>query len=467
MDSARPVAVIPSGTMLLTIAIGVGLLLLFGWGALTSFLRSLVTTMQTAIRTQLIAVLQELNEETKKTLQLEIGNATEEMQHSLTTRLEDTTQALQSQVNEIQASIQSFVDAPRESLSATSVAEELWDSLRPVLTQWTQVQGDKQLKILQDWIDGITMPSASTASLQAFEDKMKELMSTATAPTSSSVSTQALEDKMKDLHATVMSQLQDLHGAVTTTTLSKVDSLTTKVESVAAKAETQAGYLREDHAILVRVRDRVDEVSKECLGHRSAVLAEIKNHSPIIRDTQKVATRAAEMAERTSVLLGKGDPSPWETELRNVCEDTAKTLLWVSGQETELKDRTHKIESMLTGMLDVVNDVGTALERHSESMGMRLRVLNDVQGGLDKVLAALAARAPMTSAPSQPPHFAQHGGFARRVPPAPTHSPTIVEDFSGQQPVVQTQGQTSTAPPVLVTNLDALTQVLNQRSGYS
>ncbi|OLP76043.1 Retrovirus-related Pol polyprotein from type-2 retrotransposable element R2DM, partial [Symbiodinium microadriaticum] len=444
MDSARPVAVIPSGS----IAIGVGLLLLFGWGALTSFLRGLVTTMQTTIRTQLIAVLQELNEETRKTLQLEIGNATEKMQRSLTTRLEDatTTKALQSQVNEIQASIQSFIDAPRESLSATSLAEELWDSLRPVLTQWTQVQGDKQLKILQDWIDGTTMPSSSTASLQAFEDKMKELMSTATAPISSSVSTQALEDKMKELHATVMSQLQDLHGAVTTTTLSKVDSLTTKVDSVAAKAETQAGYMREDHAILVRVRDRVDEVSKECLGHRSAVLAEIKNHYPIIRDTQKVATRAAEMAERTSVLLGKGDPSPWETEL---------------------KDRTHKIESMLTGMLDVVNDVGTALERHSESMGMRLRVLNDVQGGLDKVLTALAARAPMPSAPSQPPHFAQHGGFARRVPPAPTHSPTIVEDFSGQQPVVQTQGHTSTAPPVLVTNLDALTQVLNQRSGYS
>ena len=174
------------------------------------------------------------------------------------------------------------------------------------------------------------------------------------------------------------------------------------------------------------------------------------------------------MSERTNILLGKGDPSPWETELRNVCEDTAKTLLWVSGQETELKDRTHKIESMLTGMLDVVNDVGTALERHSESMGMRLRVLNEVQGGLDKVLATLAARSPMTTAPQQPPHFAQPTSFGRqRVPPAPTHTPTIVEDFSGQQPMVQTtQAQASSAPPVLVTNLDALTQVLNQRSGF-
>ena len=446
MDSARPVAVIPSGTMLLTTLIGVSVLLLFGWGALTSFLRSLVTTMQSAVRQHLTTVLQDLNEETKKTLLLEIGNATEEMQHSLTSRLEQTSKALESQVNAIQASIKDYADAPRDGLSATALAEELWDSLRPVLAQWTQVQGDKNLKILQDWIDG-----------------------NATAPATSAVSTQALEDKMKDLHAAVMAQLQDLQGAVTTTTLSKVDNLTNKVESVAAKAETQTGYMREDHAILVRVRDRVDEVSKECLSHRSAVLAEIKNHSPIIRDTQKVATRAAEMAERTSVLLGKGDPSPWETELRNVCEDTAKTLLWVSGQETELKDRTHKIESMLTGMLDVVNDVGTALERHSESMGMRLRVLNDVQGGLDRVLATLAARSPMPSAPSQPPHFAQPAGFGRqRVPPAPTHTPTIVEDFSGQQPMVQAnQSQPSNAPPVLVTNLDALTQVLNQRSGYS
>ena len=141
------------------------------------------------------------------------------------------------------------------------------------------------------------------------------------------------------------------------------------MDAIAAKAESQASYVTEDHAILVRVRDRVDEVSKECQSHRSAVLAEIKNHSPIIRDTQKVATRAAEMSERTSVLLGKGDPSSWETELRHVCEDTAKTLLWVSGQENELKDRTHKIESMLTGMVDMVTDVGTALERHSESIG--------------------------------------------------------------------------------------------------
>ena len=165
---------------------------------------------------------------------------------------------------------------------------------------------------------------------------------------------------------------------------------------------------------------------------------------------------------------GRETPPRGKLNSGNVCEDTAKTLLWVSGQETELKDRTHKIESMLTGMLDVVNDVGTALERHSESMGMRLRVLTDVQGGLDKVLATLAARAPMPSAPSQPPHFAQHSGFGRqRVPPAPTHTPTIVEDFSGQQPMVQaSQAPTTNAPPVLVTNLDALTQVLTQRSGY-
>ena len=443
MDSARPVAVIPSGTMLLTAVIGVSVLVLFGWGALTSFPRSLVTTMQGAVREHLAALLQDLNEQTKKSLLLEIGNATEEMQHSLTSRMEKTTEALTSQVNAIQTAVAKLGDAPRDGPNTTTFAEELWDSLRPVLTQWTQVQGDKNLKILQDWIDGAAqLPSTST------------------------VSSQALEDKMKDFHAAVMAQLQDLQGAVTTTTLNKVDSLTTKVEAITAKAETQAGYLREDHALIVRIRDRVDEVSKECLAHRSEVLAEFKNHSPIIRDTQKVATRAAEMAERTSVLLGKGDPSPWETELRNVCEDTAKTLLWVSGQETELKDRTHKIESMLTGMLDVVNDVGTALERHTETVGMRLRVLNDVQGGLDKVLATLATRTPLPTAPQQPPHFAQSTTtFGRRVPPAPTHTPTIVEDFSSQQPMVQT-GQPSNAPPVLVTNLDALTQVLNQRGGF-
>ena len=226
------------------------------------------------------------------------------MQHSLTTRMEKTTEILVSQVHDIQAAIKGLADAPRESLDAHAFGEELWDSLRPVLAQWSQVQGDKTLKILQDWIDGAA-PTTST----------------------SSVSTQVLENKMKDFHAAVMAQLQDLQGAVTTTTLNKVDNLNTKVEAVAAETKTMAGYMREDHALIVRIKDRVEEVSKESLSHRSAVLAEIKNHSPIIRDIQQVATRSAEMAERTNLLLGKGDPSPWETELRNVCEDTAKTLL--------------------------------------------------------------------------------------------------------------------------------------------
>ena len=391
MDTARPVAVIPQGTLLLTAVIGVTVMVLFGWGALTSFLRGLVTNMQGAVRDHLSTMLQELNEQTKKSLLLEIGNATEEMQHSLTTSMEKATESLASQVHDIRAAINGLSDAPQAGLDAHALGEELWDNLRPVLTQWSQVQGDKSLKILQDWIDGAAQNSATL-----------------------SVATQTLEDKMKDLHAAVMAQLQDLQGAVTTTTLNKVDSLNTKVEAVTAETKTLAAYMREDHALIVRIKDRVEEVSKESLSHRSAVLAEIKNHSPIIRDIQKVAMRSAEMAERTNLLLGKGDPSPWETELRSVCEDTAKTLLWVSGQETELKERTHKIESMLTGLLDVVNDVGTALERHSESMGMRLRVLNEVQGGLDKVLATMAARSTtMPTAPQQPPHFAQPSSFAQ------------------------------------------------------
>ena len=448
MDTARPVAVILQGTLLVTAGLGLLVMVLFGWGALTSFLRGLVTNMQNAIRSHMDTLVQELNEQTKKSLLLEIGNAKEEMQHSLTIKLETTTEALGGRLQDLHKLVRDLADAPRESMDAHTFGEELWDNLRPVLAQWSQIQGDKTLKIFQDAVTG-TAPSAATAP----------------PPTM-----QPLEDKLNDYHAAVMAQLQDLHGAVTTTTLNKVDKLHTTVDAVAAETKTLAGYLREDHAILVRVRDRVDEVSKESLGHRSAVLAEIKNHSPIIRDIQKVATRSAEMAERTNLLLGKGDPSPWETELRNICEDTAKTLLWVSGQETELKDRTHRIESQITGMLDVVNDVGTALERHSETMGMRLRMLNDIQGGLEKVLASLAARgSTVPAAPQQPPHFAQASTFGRsRVPPAPTHTPTIVEDFSNQQPIVQTNthSQPSSAPPVLVTNLDALTQVLTQRSGY-
>ena len=189
MDSARPVAVIPSGTMLLTAVIGLGVLVLFGWGALTSFLRSLVTAMQGSIREHLAELLRDLAEQTKKSLLLEIQAATEEMQHSLTTRMEHTTEALSSRLNEVQAAVAKLAAAPHDGPSSATLAEELWDSLRPVLVQWTQVQGDKNLKILQDWIDGLTSAPATT--------------------TSAPLSTEALEDKMKDLHATVMTQLQE------------------------------------------------------------------------------------------------------------------------------------------------------------------------------------------------------------------------------------------------------------------
>ncbi|CAE7235040.1 unnamed protein product [Symbiodinium sp. KB8] len=369
MDTARPVAVIPQGTLLLTAGLGLLVMVLFGWGALTSFLRSLVTNMQSAIRNHMDTLLQELNEQTKKSLLLEIGNATEDK--CVTCRRSSGTSPM----------LLAKISMPMHFV------KNYGSSLRPVLAQWSQIQGDKSLKIFQDGIAGAA-PSA----------------------TASTTTTQPLEDKMKDYHAAVMAQLQDLHGAVTTTTLNKVDKLHTTVDAVAAETKTLAGYMREDHAILVRVRDRVDECP------------------------------------------------------RNICEDTAKTLLWVSGQESELKDRTHKIESQITGMLDVVNDVGTALERHSETMGMRLRMLNDIQGGLEKVLATLASRSStVPTAPQQPPHFAQASTFGRsRVPPAPTHTPTILEDFSGQQPIVQTNAhsQPSSASPVLVTNLDALTQVV-------
>ena len=94
MDSARPVAVIPQGTLLVTAGLGLLVMVLFGWGALTSFLRGLVTNMQNAIRSHMDTLVQELNEQTKKSLLLEIGNAKEEMQYSLTVKLENTAEAL-------------------------------------------------------------------------------------------------------------------------------------------------------------------------------------------------------------------------------------------------------------------------------------------------------------------------------------------------------------------------------------
>ena len=127
MDTARPVAVIPQGTLLLTAGLGLLVMVLFGWGALTSFLRSLVTNMQSAIRNHMDTLLQELNEQTKKSLLLEIGNATEEMQHSLTTKLEKTAETLGGQVRDLQKIVRDLADAPRENLDAHALCEELWE----------------------------------------------------------------------------------------------------------------------------------------------------------------------------------------------------------------------------------------------------------------------------------------------------------------------------------------------------
>ena len=205
-------------------------------------------------------------------------------------------------MRDIQKAVKDLTDAPRENLDAHALCEELWDSLRPVLAQWSQVQGDKNLKILQDGIDGAA-PSAST----------------------STTTTQALEDKMKDYHAAVMAQLQDLHGAVTTTTLNKVDKLHTTVEAVAA-GNQNPGRIHERRPRPHRSHQGPSRRVQGVVVPPQRGAREINNHSPIIRDIQKVATRSAEMAERTNLLLGKGDPSPWETELRNVCEDTGQDL---------------------------------------------------------------------------------------------------------------------------------------------
>ena len=73
-----------------------------------------------------------------------------------------------------------------------------------------------------------------------------------------------------------------------------------------------AGYLREDHAFIVRIKDKPEDFGKDALGHRAAILNEIKNTTPVIREIQNTSARASDMAEKTCHILAKGDPSPWE-----------------------------------------------------------------------------------------------------------------------------------------------------------
>ncbi|CAE7450117.1 unnamed protein product, partial [Symbiodinium sp. CCMP2456] len=480
VQRAHAVAVLPQTSTLGLFAIMGVVSLVILWGFQSSFLRSLMTSLQGSVKLHITNIMEDtqkllldyvkehlgarLEELATKVEMLEQRGAsppeTEAFQsklaadtEALQSKLTADTEVLQSKLAALEKAVKDLAAGPA-ALDISGLGSDIWDSLRPVLSQWSQGQTSKMQKSVEDWLkDKAAAPSSSKDGSPDASQEIKQLKD------SMKVVQTLTKHLCEEKHTAVIDQLQevqklanDKHAEAQATANEKHAALATKVDNV-------TGYLREDHALIVRLKDKNEELGKDALGHRSAILAEIKNVTPVIR-------RGADMIERTLNLLAKGDPSPWEQELKKVADDTSNTLHWVAGQEEELQSKVTKIEALITGLLDNVNEVGVALDKHSEIMGMRLRALGEVQTSLDRVVAQTQPRPSPTPAPQQPPSFQQSShSRARGPPPAPTYTPLVEEVGLGGHVSQIHASSAPHSPPVLLTNLDTLTQALNQRGG--
>ncbi|CAE7607319.1 unnamed protein product [Symbiodinium sp. CCMP2592] len=286
----------------------------------------------------------------------------------------------------------------------------------------------------------------------------------------------ALETRMSTLQDTLM----ELSISATTLKTRKVtvditpfkeqfDGIKDQLANMLAKVDQALGYMRDDHALIVRLKDKLEETKSDGEKHKAALQGDIRNIVALVRGLEKTCAQASDFSEKALNVIAKGNPSPWETELKNVVDETEKLLRWVAGQEEALADRAQKIESMCTGLVDQLTDVSTALENHSSVMGQRLRLLNEVQGGVEKVLHALPPRqnqaASGASGPNQPPpmqpapHLGPHGWVQRGPPPVPAHTPTVYTEWD--------RPSSSARPaPVIVTSMDTLATALQQHSQH-
>ncbi|CAE7036952.1 unnamed protein product, partial [Symbiodinium sp. CCMP2456] len=369
VQKAHAVAVLPQTSTLGLFAIMgvVGLVIL--WGFQSSFLRSLMTSLQGSVKVHITNIMEDtqkllldyvkehlgarIEELAAKVETLEQREAsppdTEALQsklaadtEALQSKLAADTEALQSKLAALEKAVKDLAAGPA-ALDVSGLGSDIWDSLRPVLSQWSQGQTSKMQKAVEDWLkDKATAPSSSKDGSPDASEEIKQLKDSMKAV--QTLAKHLCDEKhtaLTDMLQEVQKLANDKHAEAQASANEKHAALVTKVDNV-------TGYLREDHALIVRLKDKNEELSKDALGHRSAILAEIKNVTPVIR-------RGADMIERTLNLLAKGDPSPWEQELKKVADDTSHTLHWVAGQEEELQSKVTKIESLITGLLDNVN----------------------------------------------------------------------------------------------------------------
>ena len=242
-----------------------------------------------------------------------------------------------------------------------SKAKEIWDELQPLLEKWSK-------DILAGSGGGGTIPDGAIGEfLNALRDNY---------------------DK----------------------TVNRVDTVNA---NIVAKVESVLGFSRDAHALLVRLKDRSEEISKDQSNSKSAVLAAIKDLTPMVRHGRDLAKSASDYA----------------TEMHHVVEESEKNIRWACAQEEEILAHTRKVESLCSGLVDQLGEISSQMEKQSEQVATRLRSLHEIQSALDRLMGTVATLTPRSvpAPPVTPPNLSQDAGMAQThfTPPPPRHAPTL------------------------------------------
>ena len=244
-----------------------------------------------------------------------------------------------------------------------SKAKEIWDELQPLLEKWS-----KDALATPTSGDGGTISDGSRGELLA-----------------------ALRDNFDK-------------------TVNRVDTVNA---NIVAKVESVLGFSRDAHALLVRLKDRSEEISKDQSNSKSAVLAAIKDLIPMVKHGRDMAKSASDYA----------------TEMHHMVEESEKNIRWACAQEEDILAHTRKVESMCTGLVDQLGEISAQMEKQSEQVATRLRTLHEIQSGLDRLVGQVATLTPraVPAPPATPPSFAHDSGMsqAHLTPPPPRHAPSL------------------------------------------
>ena len=121
------------------------------------------------------------------------------------------------------------------------------------------------------------------------------------------------------------------------------------------------GFSRDAHALLVRLKDRSEEISKDQSNNKSAVLDAIKDLIPMVKHGRDMAKSASDYA----------------TEMHHMVEESEKTIRWACAQEEDILVHTRKVESMCSVLIDQLGEI-PEIEAAVGFHGSNMHNLNDI-----------------------------------------------------------------------------------------